>query len=261
MESGVRSLTSTDLNTITTTKTEAFGTIGATADGRMFRYVGFGGTSTIAPGLLCVSAPLVANYQSLAITAVGTGGQTAANLLAGTSSNVLIVTNGATAVTQDQFAEGYIEVKQTSGTNNGPILYKIKGNTAAAASGFITVVFDGREPLRNASTLVAGTDTVNLVANPFSAVAPSTTLNAAAGWTVLLIPNSASVTNYGWVQATGPALVTNDAGGTLAVGTGFAQSVTTAGTVVAAAATSSDLGQTRIAISASTVAEARINVL
>jgi hypothetical protein len=259
MESGVRQLTSTDLNTLTPTKTEAFGTLGATADGRMFRYVGFGGTSTIAPGLLCVSAALVANYQTLAITAVGTGGQVAANLLAG--STQIMVTNGATAVTQDQFAEGYIEIKQTSGTGNGPILYKVKGNTAAAASGVITVFLDGREPLRNASTLVAGTDTANLVANPFSAVAPSTTLNAAAGFTAVQVPNTASVTNYGWVQVTGPCLVTNDAGGTLAVGTAFAQSVTTAGTVVAAGATSADIGQTRIAISASTVAEAKINCL
>lgn len=259
MESGVRQLTSTDLNQLTTTKTEAYGTIGATADGRMFRYVGFGGTSTIAPGLLCVSAALVANYQSLAITAVGTGGQVAANLLAG--SFQLIVTNGATAITQDQFAEGYLEVKQTSGSNNGPILYKIKGNTAAAASATFTVLLDGREPLRNTSTLVAGTDTVNLVANPYSAVNISTTLNAPAGVTIVQVPNSSTVTNYGWVQVAGPALVQNDAGGTLAVGTSFAQSVTTAGLVVAAGATSDDIGTARVAISASTTGEAKLRML
>lgn len=257
MESGVRVLTATDLNTLTTTKQEKFGTIGATDDGRTFRYVGFGGTSTIAPGLLCVSAAQVAGYQTLAITAVGTGGQVAANLLAG--SFTIVLTNGATAITQDQFAEGYLEVKQTSGTNNGPILYKIRGNSAAAASATFTVILDGREPLRNAQTLVAGTDTCNVNPHPLSAVAPSTTLNCAAGFTVLQVPNSASVTNYGWVQCTGPALVTNDAGGTLAVGTVFAQSTTTAGTVVAAGATSAELGQTRIAIAASTVAEAKVN--
>jgi hypothetical protein len=259
MESGVRQLTSTDLNQVTTTKTEAYGTIGATADGRMFRYVGFGGTSTIAPGLLCVSAVLVAGYQGLAITAVGTGGQTAANLLA--NSNQIVLTNGATAITQDQFAEGYIDILQTSGSNNGPIRYKVKGNTAAAGSATFIVFLDGREPLRNASTLVAGTDTANLVANDFSAVAPSTTLNSSAGWSVTQVPNSSTVTNYGWVQCVGPAPVKNDAGGTLAVGTAFAQSVTTAGLVVAAGATSTDLGTTRIAISASTTGEAKINCL
>lgn len=259
MESGVRQLTASDLNVLTPTKQEAYGTLGATADGRMFRYVGFGGTSTIIPGQLNVSAALVAGYQGLAITAVGTGGQTAANLL--NTSPQIIITNGATAITQDQFAEGYIEIKQTSGTNNGPILYKVKGNTLAGASATFTVFLDGREPLRNAQTLVAGTDVVNLVANPFSAVGPSTTLNAAAGFNILQVPNSATLTNYGWVQCVGPALVTNDAAGTLAVGTGFAQSGTVAGAVVAAGATSSDIGTTRIAISASTVAEAKINCL
>lgn len=259
MESGILQLTATDLNTLTPTKQQAFGALGATKDGRMFRYVGFGGTSTIKPGALCVSAALVAGYQGLAITAVGTGGQVAANLLAG--SVQIVLTNGATAITQDQFAEGYLEVTQTSGTNNGPILYKIRGNTAAAASATFTVILDWTEPLRNASTLVAGTDVASINPNPFAAVAPSTTLNAAAGFSVIQVPNSASLTNYGWVQATGPALVTNDAAGTLAVGTGFAQSGTVAGAVVAAGATSADLGQTRIAITASSVAEARINCL
>lgn len=255
----MRNLTSTDLNVLTTTKMETYGALGSTADGRMFRYVGFGGTSTIKPGLLCVSAALTAAYQGLTITAVGTGSQTAANLLAG--SIQIVITNGATAITQDQFAEGTLEVLQTSGTNQGPIEYKIRGNAAAAGSATFTVTIEAKEPLRNTQTLVAGTDLVNLNPNMHAAVAPSTTLNNAEGWTIILVPNSASVTNYGWIQTTGPALVTNDAGGTLAVGTGFAQSSTTAGTVVAAGATSSDLGQTRIAISASTVGPARINVL
>lgn len=259
METGIRSLTSTDLNQLTTSKTESYGALGVTSDGRMFRYVGFGGTSTIQPGLLCVAAALTAGYQGLAVTAVGTGGQVAANLLAGSAQ--IVLTNGATTITQDQFAEGTLEVLQTSGTNNGPIEYKIRGNTAAAASATFTVFLEAKEPLRNASTLVAGTDAVNLNPSPWSAVNISATLALAAGWTVVQVPNSATVTNYGWVQVAGPALVKNDAGGTLAVGTGFAQSTTTAGLVVAAGATSSDLGQVRIAISASTTGPARINVL
>lgn len=258
METGIRTLTSADLNTLSTTKTEQFGALGSTADGRTFRYVSFGGTSTIAPGLLCVAAAVTAGYQSLAVTAVGTGGQTAANLLA--NSTQLVVTNGATVVTQDQFAEGTLEVKQTSGTNNGPIVYKVRGNTAAAASGTFTVFLDTKEPLRNASTLVAGTDTVNLNPSLYAGVGPSTTLNVAAGLTVVQIPNTASVSYYGWVQIGGPALITNDAGGTLAVGTAFAQSATTAGTFVAAGATSADLGQTHVAINASTVGPAKLYI-
>ena len=258
METGTRQLTSTDLSQVTTTKTESYGALGTTSDGRLFRYVSFGGTSTIAPGLLVVAPATVANYTSLAITAVGTGGQTAANLLAG--STTLVVTNGATAVTQDQFAEGVLEVKQTSGTNNGPILYKIRGNTAAAGSGTFTVFLEAREPLRNASTLVAGTDTVNLAASYFNGVAPSTTLGVAVGLTPVQVPQSSTVTYYGWVQSGGPALITNDAGGTLAVGTGAAQSTTTAGTFVAAGATSADIAQVRAAVNASTVGPARLTI-
>lgn len=259
MESGYRQLTATDLNTLTTSKTESYGALGTTGDGRSFRYVGFGGTSTIKPGLLCVAPAHTAGYQALAITAVGTGGQIAANLLAG--STTLIVTNGATAITQDQFAEGYVEVLQTSGSNNGPQLYKIRGNSAAAASATFTVVLEAKEPLRNASTLVAGTDTVNLNPHPASAVAPSTTLNAAQGWTISQVANSSTVTNYGWVQISGPCMVTNDAAGTLAVGTGFAQSGTVAGAVVAAGATSADVGQTTVSTAASASQQARVNVL
>lgn len=258
METGTRQLTSTDLNQVTTSKTESYGARGETSDGRQFRYVSFGGTTTIAPGLLVVAPATVANYTSLAVTAVGTGGQVAGNLVSG--STALVVTNGATAVAQDAFAEGVLEVKQTSGSNNGPIVYKVKGNTAAAASGTFTVFLDAREPLRNASTLVAGTDTVNLAASYFAGVAPSTTLGVAVGVTPVQIPQSASVTYYGWVQSSGPALITNDAGGALAVGTAAAQSTTTAGTFVAAGATSNDIAQVRAAINASTVGPARLTI-
>ena len=67
------------------------------------------------------------------------------------------------------------------------------------------------------------------------------------------VPNTASVTNYGWVQVGGAANVINDGGGTITVGGSFGQSVTTAGDVVAAtASTHPIIGITRIAISAST---------
>lgn len=258
METGTRQLTATDLATLSTTKQDQYGALGATADGRLFRYVGFGGTSTIAPGKLCVAAAVTAAYQGLAITAVGTGTQTAANLLTG--STQIVLTNGATAITQDQFAEGYLEVLQTSGTNNGPRVYRIRGNTAAAASATFTVFLMPSEALTNVTTLVAGTDTANVNPSIFSAVAPSATLNAATGVTLIQIPNSATVTNYGWVQSTGYTLLTNDSGGTLAVGTGVAQSTATAGSIVAAGTTSADIGQTHVAITASSTGSVRLYI-
>lgn len=227
MQDGPRYLTETDLQTLTTTKQTQFGAVGVTGDGRQFRYVSFGGTSTVAPGLLVQAPVSAANSQGLAITAVGTGGQTSANLLL--NSTQIIITNSSTAVTQDEFAEGYLEVLQTSGSNNGPISYKIKGNSAAAATtGYITVYL--QEPLRNASTLIAGTDTVNLWASPFAAVVATTTVNVPIGVTVTQAVNSSSVTNYGWVQSKGPTTAFFDASSAV-IGNTIGPSTTTAGYV------------------------------
>jgi hypothetical protein len=200
MESGIRLLTSTDLNTVTTSKTETYGAVGLVPDGRRFRYAGFGGTATINAGLLVVAAAKTANSNALAVTAVGTGGQVTANLALG--SKTLVVTNGATAVTQDQFADGYLEVLWSGGV----FAVRIDGNTAAANAGYITLQL-APGGLQNTTALVAGTDTVNLTASPYAAVVPSLTQSAPVGVTIVQAPNTASVTNYGWVQTNGHAIV------------------------------------------------------
>lgn len=239
MESGVRQLTEQDVQTLSTTKQVQYGAVGETPDGRRFRYVSFGGTSTVAPGLLMQAAVASGNSQGLAITASGTSVQTAANLLAG--STTLVVTNSSTAVTQDQFAEGFVEVLQTSGSNNGPISYRISGNSAAAATtGYIILTL--AEPLRNATTLVAGTDTVNLWASPFSAVVATTTVNVPIGVTIKQVVNTSTVTNYGWVQSKGQTTAFFDASSAV-IGNTIGPSTTTAGYVgLAVAATKPAIG-------------------
>jgi len=227
MQDGPRYLTETDLSVLTTTKQTQFGAVGVTADGRQFRYVSFGGTTTVAPGLLLQAAPLTAGYQALAITAVGSQGQVAANLLAG--STQIVLTNGATAVTQDQFAEGFLEIVQTSGSSQGPLSYRVKGNTAAAANtGYITVYL--AEPLRNTQTLVAGTDTANLCVSPYQGVQVTTTVNVPMGVNVNQVVNTSSVTNYGWVQTKGEAMAFLDAS-SVVIGNTVGPSTTTAGYV------------------------------
>jgi hypothetical protein len=212
MESGVRQLTEQDISTLSTTKQVEYGALGMTPDGRRFRYVQFPGTSTIAPGLLLVCAAVKANAAGLAITAAGTAAQTTASLKAG--STFLSITNSSTAVTQDEFAEGYMQVNQTSGTSEGPILYKIRGNDAAAGSGSpnFNIYLNQEEPLRNAETLVAGTDTVTLTQSPYLAPTASTTQALPVGVTIIQVPNSATVTNYGWVQTGGLVLVNATSG-------------------------------------------------
>jgi len=262
MQDGIRVLTETDLQTLTTTKQTQYGAVGVTEDGRRYRYVSFGGTATIAPGLVVTAPALTANFQALAITASGTGGQVAANYAGGQSGyGQLVLTNGATAITQDQFAEGFLEIiVGGAAADTGSYSYRIKGNTAAAAStGYVTVYL--AENFRHTTALVPGTDTANLMLSPYQSVNTSTTAALPVGVTIMPVPNTATVTNYGWVQVGGAVNVLNDAGGTITVGGAFGQSVTTAGNVVAAtASTHPIIGYTRIAISASNAGPAWLSL-
>lgn len=233
MESGARQLTSVDLNTFTTVQMEDFGTVGMTKDGRIFRYVKFGGTSAISAGLVCTGPAAPANSTGLVITATGTGGQAAANLLAG--SKTLVLTNGSTAVTANQFQ--FLEIVSAADLTYS---LRIAGHTSAAATtGFVTVSLADPLP-QGATTLIPGTDTANLVLSQFNGCAPSLTGNAPAGVSTNLIPNSASVTNYGWVQSGGKAFVKAT---TATIGLGVAVDLAgTAGYVITSAATTGNIG-------------------
>ena len=105
MDVGIRTLTEQDINTLSTTKQVQFGATGMTEDGRRYRYVGFGSIAAITSGKLVVANSVTADYQALTITAIGTGAQVTANLA--TNATQIVITNGATAITQDQFAEGF----------------------------------------------------------------------------------------------------------------------------------------------------------
>jgi hypothetical protein len=233
MDVGIRTLSEQELNVWSPSKQVQFGALGMTEDGRLFRYVSLGGTSTVAPGLILMSAVTKANAQALTITAVGTGTQSATNLTAG--SRQIVITNSSTAVTQDEFAEGFLEITQTSGSNEGPVSYRVSGNSAAAAStGYIIVNL--AEPLRNPETLVSGTDTASLWISPYSGVIATTTMNIPVGVTVTQGVNSSTVTNYGWVQCYGPCVASGDASSKV-IGNTISASTTTAGYVSLAVTT------------------------
>lgn len=191
-------LTQQDVYKLSTSPLHALGTIfylpGVNSK-KAFRYVAFGGTGTINAGLLLVAPAAPTNSTNLALPATNS----AANLSAG--SRQLIVTNGTTAVAMNQFADGQLEVL---GTNGGQAV-TIAGNSAAASGGAITLTLV--EPLTNSTALVAGSNTVNLRQSSSYAVLPSLTQAEPIGVTVMPVPNTASVTNYGFVQIAGPALV------------------------------------------------------
>jgi hypothetical protein len=257
MDVGIRTLTEQDINTLATSKQVQYGATGMTEDGRKYRYVSFGGTSTINSGQLVVAPAVTANYQGLTITASGTGAQVAGNLANG--STQLVVTNSSTAITADQFAEGYLEVLVGASGVTSSYLYRVKGNTAAAASATFTVYL--AEAMRHTTALVPGTDTVNLNPSIYSSVNTSATADIPVGVTVMPVPNTSSVTNYGWVQTAGPVDVKNDAAGTIAVGTAIGQSVSVAGSVrTATASTSPVIGYSHVAISASTSGPVFLNI-
>lgn len=254
METGYRLLTNQDLNTLDTVKNEQFGAGGVASDGRQFRYVKFGGTSTIQPGFLMVGPAAPANSTALAITATGTGGQVAANLLAG--SKTLVITNGGTAVTADQFQ--YLEINVGGASSTASYSLRIAGHTAAAATtGYVTVQL--AEPLpATATTLVPGTDIANLVLSKYNGVGASTTGNAPVGVTTTQVVNTATVTNYGWVQTTGHAIVKAT---TATIGLGIAQDQAgTAGYVIISAATTGNIGWAK-ASAVSNTASVELNIV
>lgn len=240
MESGTRQLTATDIETLYMSPQEQLGALGVTSDARRYRYVTFGGTSTINPGLVLQGPAAPANSTSLAITATGTGGQVAGNLNAG--STTLVVTNGSTSVTANEFQ--YLEI-MVGGTLP---LYSIAitGHTSAGNAGYIVAQLD--EPLpQGMTTLVPGTDTVNLVVSKYNGCAASTTGNAPVGVTVNVIPNTASVTYSGWVQTGGHAIVKAT---TATIGLGIACDLSgTAGYVIIAAATTGSIGHAKASVS------------
>lgn len=223
MEAGQRLLTLTNITDVTPVQNEQLGALGATADNRLFRYAQ-AGASPIANGLLAVVAPIVANHTNQAF---------AASSLVAINTNTVVLTIGATAITQNQYAEGYLVIN--SGTGAG-YSYKINGNTAGASGTFTTVIL--REPLQAAisnSTATKG----SLVPSQFVGLVTSATTSHAVGVAYNTVPAG----SFGWFQTYGPCSAQSDASPALQ-GQAIKQSVTTPGNVtVSAASTDYGLGQ------------------
>lgn len=234
METGPRLLTETDLNTYDVTATTQYGAQGVTQDGRIFRYGAFGGTSTINPGLVLVGPTAPANSTGLAInTTSATNANTTANLQVG--SKQLWITNGATAVTANQFQ--FVEIIVSAGG-----LYKLRLDGMLAAGNAGAVLLQLRDPLpQNITQLIPGTDTVNLRLSLYNGMQPSTTAGGIAGATINAVPNTATVTNYGWVQTTGHIYLSSTSA--IAQGAALSQDVSgTAGFVITEASSSFAIG-------------------
>jgi hypothetical protein len=213
MESGAKLLTSTDLAVVTSSQTEQYGAVGATGDGRRYRYVQFGGTVT--SGNLLIAPTLVSNHQNIAVATAAAKGDATVN-----------VTLGSTAATKDQYADGLLVIGVDG--SGVPVTRRIKGNDAANSAASCNVYLYPSEPLLNALTT---SNKVSLSPSLFNGVTASST----AGEPVGVAVNSGSANQFGWVQTYGPVGLVNDAGGSLSAGGLLEQSTSVAGAVAAGA--------------------------
>lgn len=254
MQNGPRYLTDTDINTIQlytpltaggvatspwspgyNADPRELGYEGVTANGRTYRFCLIGGTSTVTPGTLLVAPAAPSNSTGLAIAALtaqpqstATGDTATGTAALSTGSLAFAITNGSTSVTQDQFAGGYVDVLQTSGTNPGPTTYQLRGNSAGGNGATVTLYL--AEPLQQlAGALTPGTDTVNLRVNTYANVVSSSTLAQPVGIVPVQVPNSASAQYYAWIQTKGQASAV--AQGSITAFNSISQSTTTAGSV------------------------------
>lgn len=206
-------ITDQDVRTTSTTQGGAFlGQQMQTPDGRTYRYGlnGTGSGTAIAPGKLMQGALSVANHQN----------RTGVTAVAGASTVTFAV--GATAVTANQYYQGYLVVN--AGTGAGQALL-ISGNTSANSSGSPTVnLYD------EIITATAASDSkFSLMPHPYSAVILSVHGSATAIYATGVPAISVPDASYAWLQTAGPCSVL--ANGTIAVAAGLIPSATTDGAV------------------------------
>ena len=148
-----------------------------TSDGRELAFVQNGAVA-IGAGLLVQAPTQVTGFQKLAMTV-----PTAQPATAGTYQ--ILVTNGATVLNVNQFAQGYLVT--ASGTGLGQTL-KISSHQPAANAGTFIVTLE--DPIQ---TTLDATTKVSLIANPYIGVlvANHSTLGMPVG-----------VTLYGFVAST-----------------------------------------------------------
>lgn len=189
-----------------------------TSDGRAFRYAKAGAVALV-PGHLLQAPAEITNHQSCAVASAAVG------------ATKITVTLGATAVTANQYAGGWLVENNAAGGH----AYLIKSHPAADLS--TACVFTLEDPIIAAMT--NATTTVDLVLSPYAGVLDNPASASSAPVGVAVTPITA--TYYGWIQVAGPAAILSDGGST--VGTNVSASNGTAGAVEAAVTAQAAIGQ------------------
>lgn len=191
--SNLKSAFSQGLFQQSSTKMERLGALRVEADGRKFRY-GKAGAAIAAGKNTSVAAAVAHHINRPAIAAAAIG------------SMQISVTVDATAVTADQYADGWLQTNDATGEGYS---YRIESNTACDASG--TTVIQLADPIQVA--LVLTTSEISLIPNPYSAVIINANPTDAPGGCTMRAMTSGY---YGWFQTGGYGIYCSD--GTPAVG-------------------------------------------
>lgn len=183
-------------------------------DGRVFRYCRNATSAAFAPGKMLATKTVDATFINMVIatTAMVVG-----------NKYIDGITNGATAITLDQFAGGYAGGVDDAGEG---VPYRVVGNAALAATAV------GRVDLFD-EIIVASTanSTISLTESPWSdpQIAVVDQADFPVGVPIVTIPAGDTTVQYGWVQTRGIAYVWGDeavaAGESLVAGTGVAGQV------------------------------------
>lgn len=160
-------------------------------DGREFHQVRASSTAEVVAGNLTTAAAVVADH----------GCGTADNLVVAAAtigaSSIIVTMGGTTATTKDQYADGYLGVRDDKGEGQ---IYRIKSHNAAAAASTCTVALELGDEV---AVAIAATATVSLVANPYAAILTRPAGTACVG-PITGVPQVALPANsYGWALTKG----------------------------------------------------------
>lgn len=180
-------------------------------DGRVYRYTKNGAVA-LSIARLCQESVVVSGHGvDLAVASAAAIGATTVTL-----------TNATTAITANEYAQGYLFVNDVDGEGQ---ICTIKSHPAeATGSGSVVMTLEAEDALTVALTT---SSQVGLRYNPYKNVLVNPT--TATGVPVGVTPISVTANYYFWLQTWGPAAVLTN--GTVIVGKTVAPGATTPGSV------------------------------
>ena len=166
---------------VSSTRKEMLGQRRETPDGRVFRYAR-AGAAALGAGKIGQAPAYIANHCELSCAAAAIG------------DNVVNVTLGATAVTLNQYRDGYLLVNKGTGIG---YTYHIESHAAAALSTAVDICLSDTIQV---ALVASGTSEVSLHYNKFDLVTQSTTQTLVP---VGAAPRVVPINYYYWVQTGG----------------------------------------------------------